>query len=66
MPCSKQGLQAFSKINSGSFDIHLSKTKTIVISWVEITKGVTLGVFLDALWRSMGCQRRVSVAKEPF
>jgi hypothetical protein len=56
----------FSKTNSWSFDIQLSKTTIIVISWVEITKGVTLGVFLDVLWRSMGCQRRVSEAKKPF
>jgi len=37
-----------------SFDFLPEKTTTIVISWVEIAKGVAFGVFSDVVWRSMG------------
>jgi hypothetical protein len=53
MPSSQRGPQVIPKTNSWSFDFQLSQTTVIVISWVEITKGVTFGVFSDAVWRSM-------------
>jgi len=46
--------QVIPKTNFWSFDFLPGKTTTIVISWVEIAKGVAFGVFSDVVWRSMG------------